>query len=82
MSEENDIEKILRPEGPPPEKPRRDNADVFIHMRETRARKAAYVYAANRQGMKLTEWIRHHLDPVARAEGREPDPENRGDQQP
>lgn len=40
-------------------------ATSFLHIRVTRARKSAYVRAANRRRQGLSEWSQHHLDTAA-----------------
>lgn len=44
-------------------------ATAQIQMRVTPERKNRYVAQAQREGMKLSEWIQKHLDAVCDAKG-------------
>lgn len=60
---ENSTEEQKRPAHRPPLTDREKVASSHIHLRVTRARKAAYVKAAQRKkGRTLVEWCFSHLD--------------------
>lgn len=66
----SDADKPRR--GQPP-KPADQRADAQIQLRVTRARKAAYVSAANDAGLTLAAWVFEQCDRAAKQAGKEVD---------